>query len=216
MSLIRNIILALGLIIAASTPAWADANSERFVQTNAALVLETLADPTLDTAGRTEKFSEYMKRFSDQRRIAYFVLGKYRKRFTKDELARFRDAFDTYSLTTYETQFDQYRGGDIQVTGSQESRDGKYSIVNTVVSGPNDERLDVRWRLLVTPDDYQIVDVGLNLDGNLLWLAIEQRAQFINLLDNTNGSADALIAKLEELTARLREGASGAETSTLE
>ena len=51
----------------------------------------------------------------------------------------------------------------------------------------------------------QVVDVAVNFDGNLLWLAIEQRAQFLDLLDRTNGSADALVSKLNELTDDLRE-----------
>ena len=48
------------------------------------------------------------------------------------------------------------------------------------------------------------IRVALNLDGNLIWLAIEQRAQFIALLDNNNGSADKLIRKIDSMTADLK------------
>ncbi len=64
--------------------------------------------------------------------------------------------------------------------------------------------MDVRWRVLNRNGEYQVVDVALNIDGNLLWLAIEQRAQFLSLLDRTNGSADALVAKIEEMTGTLQ------------
>jgi phospholipid transport system substrate-binding protein len=46
--------------------------------------------------------------------------------------------------------------------------------------------------------------VALNLDGNLIWLAIEQRAQFIALLDQNNGSADVLINKINSMTADIK------------
>ena len=49
----------------------------------------------------------------------------------------------------------------------------------------------------------QVVDVALNLDGNLIWLAIEQRAQFLALLDRSNGSAEALIDKIESMKRKL-------------
>jgi phospholipid transport system substrate-binding protein len=64
--------------------------------------------------------------------------------------------------------------------------------------------MDVRWRVQGKEGSYQVVDVALNLDGNLIWLAIEQRAQFIALLDKNNGSADKLIAKINSMTADLK------------
>ena len=64
--------------------------------------------------------------------------------------------------------------------------------------------MDVRWRVQGTEGSYQVVDVALNLDGNLIWLAIEQRAQFIALLDNSNGSADTLIKKINSMTTYLK------------
>ena len=65
--------------------------------------------------------------------------------------------------------------------------------------------MDVRWRVLTRDGQYQVVDVALNLDGNLIWLGIEQRAQFIALLDRANGSASALIAKIDSMTADLKQ-----------
>ena len=60
--------------------------------------------------------------------------------------------------------------------------------------------MSVRWRVLKRNDGYQVVDVALNVNGNLIWLAIEQQAQFLSLLDRTNGSADALINRIERMT----------------
>jgi len=197
------ILVSLIASFALSAPAFADDGSEAFVSQNASLVLTTLDNDTLDKQARTEKFSQYMDEFSNIDRIASFVIGKYSRRFSPDEVARYRAAFRTYNLTAYEVQFDQYRGSAIEVTGSTD-RSEKDSIVDSVVRSPEGDELDVRWRVLKRGDKYEVVDIALNIDGSLLWLAIEQRAQFLDLLDRTNGSADALIDKLDGLTADLR------------
>lgn len=208
MTMFRNTLLATGLCLMAILPAAADTRSETYVKENATLVLQTLADPTLDAPGRTEKFNEYMDQFSNLDRISSFVIGKYSRRFSDEDLADYRAAFREYSLTTYEVQFDAYRGSDIEVTGSTD-RNERDSIVDSVIRRSDGEYLDVRWRVLARNDGFEVVDVALNIDGNLLWLGIEQRAQFLDLLDRNNGSAEALIAKLEELTADLRARQNG-------
>ena len=78
------------------------------------------------------------------------------------------------------------------------------SIVNTVIKRQDGKDMDVRWRVQGKDGDYQVIVAALNLDGNLIWLAIEQRAQFIALLDRSNGSADALIKKIDSMTAELK------------
>ena len=203
---LRSLGAALGAVALAAAPAWSDEASEAFVQENASLVLQSLDDASLDAAGRTAQFSAYMDEFSNFDRISNFVIGKYARRFEREDLLRYRTAFRDYNLAAYEAQFDQYRGSEITVTGSID-RSERDSIVDSVVSGPDGDELDVRWRVLLRDGEHEVVDVALNVDGNLLWLAIEQRAQFLDLLDRENGSADALIAKLEELTEDIQNGA---------
>lgn len=202
MSKFRTTLIAGLLALFAAVPAFADAATEDYVQENANIVLQTLNDPSLDDMARTAAFSTFMDQFTDLERVSNFVIGKYARRFGADELARYREAFRTYALTVYEVQLDQYRGEAVDVTGSVDRSDTD-SIVDTVIRRSDGKFMDVRWRVLERDGSYQVVDVALNIEGNLLWLAIEQRAQFISLLDRTNGSADALIAKIEEMTEKL-------------
>ncbi|MEM0985311.1 MAG: ABC transporter substrate-binding protein [Pseudomonadota bacterium] len=199
---IRKAITAalVGTLIAA--PGFADERTEAYVETNANAVLQTLNDPALDGADRTAVFSQYMDEFTDLNRVSNFVVGKYARRFDEAELARYREAFRAYALTVYEVQLDQYRGESVDVLGSVD-RSPTDSIVNTVIKRQDGQPMDVRWRVLERDGRFQVVDVALNIEGNLLWLAIEQRAQFISLLDRTNGSADALVEKINAMTAKL-------------
>ena len=204
MRFVKTCLFIIGFAAIMATPAYGDAASEAFVKENASRVLATLDDETLDDAVRTAKFVEQMDSFANLDRVASFVIGKYSRRFSPEDLTRYRAAFRAYNLTAYQEQFDDYRGSEIEITGSTD-RSATDSIVDTIVRRQNGDSQDVRWRVLQRKGKYEIVDIALNFDGSLLWLAIEQRAQFLDLLDRTNGSADALIKKLNELTDDLRE-----------
>jgi phospholipid transport system substrate-binding protein len=201
MNRFSTLIAAAALALVA--PAFADAKTEAYVQSNASTVLKSLNDSKMSSSERAATFNGYMDQFTDINSVSNFVIGKYAKRFTADELKRYRAAFRTYALATYQYELDQYRGDAIVVKGSVD-RSTSDSIVSTVIRRKDGKDMDVRWRVLNRNGKYQVVDVGLNIDGNLLWLAIEQRAQFISVLDRNKGSADALIKKIESMTAELK------------
>ncbi|MEM9740094.1 MAG: ABC transporter substrate-binding protein [Pseudomonadota bacterium] len=182
--------------------AFADARTEAYVEENANEVLLTLNDPALDSKARTEAFERYMDQFTDLNLISNFVIGRYARTFDEAELAEYREVFRTYALAVYENELDSYRGERVEVIGSFD-RTPRDSIVNTRIPRAGGPAMDVRWRVLSRDGEFQVVDVALNIEGNLLWLAIEQRAQFLALLDRTNGSSVALIAKIQEMTNTL-------------
>ena len=194
---------AASVLLASAMPAFADARTEAYVQKNASEVLKSLNNPDLSAAQRTAAFSGYMDKFTNLDAVSNFVIGKYSRRFTEAELTKYRKSFRAYALAVYEYQLDAYRGEAVVVKNSVD-RSETDSIVNTVIKRQDGKDMDVRWRVQGKEGSYQVVDVALNLDGNLIWLAIEQRAQFIALLDNTNGSADKLIKKIDSMTADLK------------
>lgn len=185
-------------------PSFADAATEEYVQINASEVLSSLNDPSLSGEDRTKKFNAYMDEFTDMNAVANFAIGKYSRRFSEDEMTRYRVAFRTYALSVYENELDAYRGEAVVVKNSVD-RSANDSIVNTVIKRADGQDMDVRWRVLTRKGEYQVVDVALNLDGNLIWLGIEQRAQFLSLLDRTNGDANALIDKINSMTKKLED-----------
>ena len=205
--LLKNLIrstLAATLVAALALPAFADARTEAYVQKNASEALSSLNNPKLTAAERTATFNAYMDKFTDIDAVSNFVIGKYARRFTEDELTRYRKAFRNYALAVYEAQLDAYRGEAVVVKSSVD-RSPTDSIVNTVIKRKDGKEMDVRWRVQGKEGSYQVVDVALNSDGNLIWLGIEQRAQFIALLDDNNGSADKLIAKIDSMTKKLKQ-----------
>ena len=198
----RYFALAGAAVLMLAPTSQADAKTESYVQENASDVLASLNDPSLDSEERTEKFNTYMDEFTDMTAVSNFAIGKYARRFSEDELARYRKVFREYALAVYENELDAYRGEAVIVKDSVD-RSATDSIVNTVIKRQDGKDMDVRWRVLTRDGKYQVVDVALNLDGNLIWLAIEQRAQFLALLDRSNGSAEGLIDKIESMKRKL-------------
>ncbi len=198
----RHLAIAGAAMLMIAPNSFADVKTEAYVQENASEVLASLNDPSLDAEERTEKFNTYMDEFTDMTAVSNFAIGKYARRFTEDELARYRKVFREYALAVYENELDAYRGEAVIVKDSVD-RSATDSIVNTVIKRQDGKDMDVRWRVLTRDGKYQVVDVALNLDGNLIWLAIEQRAQFLALLDRSNGSAEALINKIESMKRNL-------------
>ena len=200
---LRNVLISTAALVAVAAPALADAKTESFVKQNANEVLNSLNNPNLSQRERTELFSGYMEQFADFDAVSKFVIGKYARRFTPEELQAYQQAFRTYALAVYENELDAYRGNEVVIEGSTD-RTANDSIVDTSIARADGKTMDVRWRVLNRGGKYQVVDVALDIDGNLIWLAIDQQAQFLALLDRTNGSADALIDKISSMTDKLK------------
>ncbi|MGB0261219.1 MAG: MlaC/ttg2D family ABC transporter substrate-binding protein [Henriciella sp.] len=196
--------IALALAIIVQPTASADAITEAYVQENANDVLNSLNNPELSPAERRLAFQEYMDQFANINAVARFVVGKYSRRFSDQEMLEYQDAFRDYALTVYENYFDEYKGQSVFVSGSTD-RNARDSIVDTTILSSDGREMYVRWRVLKRGDKYQVVDVALNTDGNVIWLAIEQQAQFLSILDRSNGSAQDLVAKIRDMTADIRD-----------
>jgi len=192
-------ILSAAMLVFTAFPAFADTTTEEYVRSNANDVLASLNEPGLDSHERRAKFQGYMDEFTNLDAVAKFVIGKYSKRFTPEEMDAYLITFRNYALAVYEFYFHEYRGRDVKVTGSTD-RNARDSIVDTEIVRADGRELEVRWRVLNRGGNYQVVDVALNAEGNLIWLAIEQQAQFLSILDQNNGSVDALITKIESMT----------------
>ena len=195
----RKWILSATMLAVSALPAFADAKTEEYVRTNANDVLASLIAPDLTAAERRAQFQTYMDEFANLDAVAKFVIGKYAKRFSDEEMEAYLATFREYALAVYEFYFNEYRGRDVKVIGSTD-RNARDSIVDTEIVRADGQELEVRWRVLNRGGQYQVVDVALNAEGNLIWLAIEQQAQFLSILDKNNGSSEALIDVINGMT----------------
>lgn len=201
-------IVGLSLLAAAPAHAARNADAERYVQENAAEALRTLGDRSVPATQRRQTFNTLMTRFADVPRVATFVLGRYGAQLRSDATLRgeWNAAFQDYSIAVYETQLDRYSGGSIRVTDSVERVAGRDVIVSSEIVPRGASRpLPVQWRMLRSGNTWKVVDVSLLIEGNQIWLAQQQQAEFIAFLGRNNGDIRALIGNVRGLTASMRQ-----------
>lgn len=202
MSLMAGVMMTSGALAAGQSKE----EAETFVSSNATLVLNTLDDPALSAADRTAKFNNYMQQFADMRRVSAFVLGKYRRTFSKEQFDRYFQAFNAYGLAVYETQLDEYRGREIVILNAQERKPGDWIISSKIKGRQGEDDFSVKWRVVNLKDratgkrSLKVVDV----EAFDIWLALEQKAQFESILDRARGNPEVLITRIDEMTADLK------------
>ena len=187
-----------------------DAAAETYVQENASAALRTLGNRAVSQSERRRTFDELMAQFSDMDRIAMFVIGRYGTQLRADPALRQQwvNAFKDYAVAVYEDQLQAYSGSAIRVTGSLERIPGRDVIVNSEITPRGQRALPVQWRLLRNGDAWKVFDVSLIFEGgNQIWLAQAQQLDFLATLDQNHGDIQALIARVQQTTASLRQHA---------
>lgn len=195
--------LALAATVAFAPAAFADKKSEAYVEAKAEEVLQVLNDKTLGVQQRRAKFSEYMHKFAHMPSIARRVLGAEGRSLSEADFDKYYRAFEKYAIEVYETHLDQFRGEAIKVTGSRDE-DARRSMISSVIkSSQTGKDTKVFWDVLMSQDGqtYRVRDVGIDINGSVLWLAQDQQAQFESFLGRNNGDVDKLVARITDMIA---------------
>lgn len=198
------------LATAPSAFAARDTAAETYVQENASQALSTLGNHSVTGAERRRLFDQLMRQFSDMDRIAMFVVGRYSTQLRADPALRTQwiNTFKDYAVAVYEDQLTAYSGSNIRVTGSTERIPGRDIVVNSEITPRGQRPMPVQWRLLRTGEAWKVFDVSLIFEGgNQIWLAQAQQLDFLSQLDQTHGDIRALIARVQQTTASLRQHA---------
>ena len=200
-----RVFAAAAALLAIAPAAFADKKAEAYVETNANSVLQVLNDKTLNDAQREAKFTQYMDQFAYMPAIARRVLGAQGRSLSDADFNRYLQVFQTYALKTYEVYFDQFRGKGIKVNGSRDTDTRRSTIDTTIVSVQTGKPTKVYWDVLQSQDGntYRVRDVGIDVDGSVIWLAQEQQSQFESFLDRNHGDINKLIDKIKQLMTDL-------------
>jgi phospholipid transport system substrate-binding protein len=193
-------VLAAGVAIAgvAALPAPAmaqaarDTQAEAFVDANAHHVLAVLNDRHTSVEQRHQAFRGVIGELVDWPHLTRYVLGKYARTATPDQLARFTAAYRTYAEGVYQRRIDDYRATKAVVTGSVVHKPGDVVVITAFSGAENPQPVDLAWRVLRGPGGWKLVDVQVK--G--VWLAITQQQDFLSTIDNHGGNVDVLINQL--------------------
>lgn len=195
-----TIAAALFMIFTAG-PAAADQAAEQFVQQ----ILDE-AEPYLNADTEKERLDgieTLVDKYVDMRRVAFFTLGKYARQLSDAQKEEFLPLFEDYATLVYQNVLGEYSGQTLSVTGSVD-RTERDIIVNSKIVNPAPgsglENVTIHWRVYRNKEGaMSVVDAG----ADEVWLALEQRSSFNEIIANNGGAPagiDALVARLKEKT----------------
>jgi phospholipid transport system substrate-binding protein len=161
------------------------------------VLLDTMKNATkLGYKGRYDKLSPVIISTFDLPLMARISVGPEWSTLTPDQQSKINEAFKQLSIATFASRFDGYGGESFQITG--ESPAGADDIVDTKMLRPNDDAVDLNYRLRKTGSDWKIIDVYLS--GTISQLA-NYRSEFSTTL-RTKG-ADGLVQLINDKVAAL-------------
>jgi phospholipid transport system substrate-binding protein len=161
------------------------------------VLLDVMKNATkLGYKGRYDKLAPVIMQTYDLPLMTRISVGPEWTSLTPDQQAKITEAFKALSIATFASRFDGYGGETFQITG--ESPAGTDDIVDTKMLRPNDDAVDLNYRLRKTGDDWKIIDVYLS--GTISQLA-NYRSEFSTTL-RTKG-ADGLVQLINDKVAAL-------------
>ena len=179
--------LAAALALLTVQPAFAAGDAKSTVESFDSSLLDVMKNAQkLGYEGRFQKFDPVITKIYDLPLMTRSSVGPQWSSLTPDQQAKVTEAFKKSPIATYASRFDGYGGESFQITGDSPANGGD-QIIDTKLVRPNDEPVELNYRLRKTGDEWKIIDVYLS--GTISQLAI-YRSEFAATL--RSGGADAL------------------------
>ncbi len=177
-------------------PASAATDAKSTVDTFDAALMDVMKNAEkLGYKGRFDKFVPVIEKTYDLPLMTRISVGPQWTSLTPDQQTKVIEAFKQLSIATYASRFDGYGGESFQITGESPANGGD-DIVDTKLVRPNDDAVDLNYRLRKNGDDWKIIDVYLS--GTISQLA-NYRSEFAATL--RSGGADALVDLINQKVA---------------
>lgn len=200
-------VAAAGLLLTAAlavAPARAaEETATAFVRALGDTAIRELAPDDITPKQRETKFRELLHANFDLPRITRFTLGRYARRASDAEMAKFTTLYEDLAVLTYAQMFALYAGHSFKVTKQLGAPGDKYVMVVSELTekgGALAARLD--WQLLAGTAGYAVVDI--RVEG--VSMAIAQRDEFTAFLDKNKGDMSALLKEIAGKVQKLRDG----------
>jgi len=147
--------------------------------------------------GRADRLAPVIPAHFDTVFMARKAVGRHWKIADDEEKRRYLDAFQRFMVANYAGQFDGYSGQRFETKGEEPARMDTV-IVRTVLVNPDDEDVELNYRMRLVGDQWKIIDVYM--DGTISELAL-RRSEFSSIVKRED--FNALIAAIDEKTAKL-------------
>ncbi len=159
--------------------------------------LDEILMANIPNAEKQKRFRDMFKTYFDIPGIGRFVLARYLKAASPEDLAKFQALFEDVIVYTWSRRFSEYNGQTLQVSGQQP--DGEGMLVKSTINGTNNTHYAVDWRLRKRPDGLKVLDIIV--EG--VSMAITYRQDYSTVISQS-GSFAGLLAQMEKQVADLK------------
>ena len=148
---------------------------------------------------KTKKLSEMALKTVDIKGIAYYSLGKYRKKLNEEQLKEYMSLFEKYFLKSFTSRLTDYSDPKIDVF-AVEVLNPKYTIVKSLLLATDKKpEVKIEWRVYTKNPDKPLIR-DLIIEG--LSLARTQKEEFASVIESNNGDVSKLFITLKEFIAK--------------
>jgi len=156
--------------------------------------ISELAGDKVDDNSRQDRFINLMDKYFKMDQVARFVLGRYWRNLSEQELGEFASLLQKYLALNYASKFKDFDGEKFVVGDSSQNK--KDIFVNSQVVRPDGPPVKIVWRLREFDGNLRIIDVSI--EG--ISMGITQRDEFASVIQQNGGKVQALTDLLKEKT----------------
>lgn len=155
---------------------------------------------TLGFDGRVDRLEPLMAEVFDLDFMASKTIGRYWKKLSDEEKARWAETFTKFTTANYAGRFTGYTGEEFVTLGVEDAARGT-KIVLTKIIVPDGDDVQLNYRMIKRNGPWRVIDVYLN--GTVSELALRRseyssalkREGFPKLLDSVENKIEDLKAK---------------------
>jgi phospholipid transport system substrate-binding protein len=186
-----------GLLLAAGPRAWAQSaqDATAFIARLGEQLVAVINGPG-SYEEKKRQLQPLVERATDVAGIGQFVLGRYARSATPQQLDEFLRVFHDVLMENIFSKVGQYQGVTFRMTTTQ-PREGEF-LVGSVITLPNQAPANVQWVVRNEGGQFKIVDV---VPENVS-LRLTQRSDYAAYLQRNGNNLEALISAMKQQLRR--------------
>ena len=174
-----------------------DPDAEQFVQTQGQRLITILADKSQAMPDKMASFRTAVEDVADVPAITKFVLGKYARTITPDQMQTFAPLFEDYVENLLLQHLSDFHADTLTVQSSATRVPGEV-LVKTMLTGPAAKPTPLGWRVVGSGSSWKVIDVEISGGSMAFFL----RNDFVSTIDDQQGDIGALISRLQKEARR--------------
>ena len=172
----------------------AEQSAKEVIQSLAGQALTELTDKSIPDEVRRKKFTSLMDQYFEMDVVSRFVLGRYWRSISKEEISEFSKLLQHYLALNYANQFKELNGDEFVV--GNETENNKDTFVSSQFVRADGPPVNISWRMREFNNQFKIIDVSI--EG--LSMGITQRDEFTSVIQKNGGDVSALTKALKDKT----------------